>query len=558
MSVEDRPNEGNLAYARRSRQPFRYTTSDRFLHVYPEGQTVRRGADEEQEQERVIGCWARRLYYAGQQYDGTNAEAEAECGGPLPEHRRLHAYSTQIQECVDFLSNRLGSKFQMTAHSDDVQKVIDAVTADNDVVSSMSEDGSPTIVIDSLLRDALMCGDVPVYIGWDHGEQRPYWQFWESERVTFVIEDTLDPVAVVRVETVWADDGTGTMREVQEQAVYQMLPHDEVDPVTGESTPGPMEACVTIWHDREQEPVMGPTWLGIGRLPWVLLRGDKKSLRGLRGEPLITQQAMETADRYNAVEQTGYLISRYNSHSNVAVIGDAASLKLETDGRVSKDVADVLSFPGGTALQVLSLPTDPQMIQEQQEVLANALYSAFGVTRSDPSTINGLGNVSGYALEILNQKTEATYDRLVRQWRKDMVALVDATLDITAWQTRGQSDPDPTDLYDTDWWEVTPATVFSDRRVAVRLGSAGVVDDAKIRDDFVSKLISRQEALRQKGYEPDQIKAIEKEIDEATPKVTTPESGGYQIATPVVNGNTQTRSQVGQVLNQSQLDPQKR
>ena len=75
-------------------------------------------------------------------------------------------------------------------------------------------------------------------------------------------------------------------------------------------------------------------------LPWCLLRSQVRSLSATRGESVMTQQAMECADRYNAVEQVAWLIARYNSHGNLAVIGDAASLKAQQEERVEKDVAE--------------------------------------------------------------------------------------------------------------------------------------------------------------------------------------------------------------------------
>lgn len=267
---------------------------------------------------------------------------------------------------------------------------------------------------------------------------------------------------------------------------------------------------------------------------------------------------MDTADRYNAVEQTGFLIARYNSHSNVAVIGDAASLKLESDGRVSKDIADVLTFPGGTALEVLTLPTSPEMIEHQREVLSQALHSVFGVTRVEPSTMQGLGQVSGYALEILNQKSEATFGRVARNWRKDWYGLVDLVLDVTAWK-RDAADvlvdeatgvvapydpeaeevdavPDGWDVL-TRWWEVDPEMVFPDRKIAIRLGSGYIVDDVKVRDDFVAQLISREEALRKRGYDNRQIKMVIEELDEESEKTAeaAPEVGLFTAGTQAGN-----------------------
>ena len=549
MAVPDRPNEGHVSTEiSRDRLPSVYNATNRFAHVLSNGQTVRQESYDTAENARIRGVLARRLYYAGQQYDDENAIVEAACRGRAPEHKRLHAYSTQIQECVDYLANRLGEGFQMKANASAVQAVVKVLTENTPALASLDENGDPEMVADDLIRDALIAGDVPVLVSWDGIENRPVWTFWESESVTFVMDTQDQPLAVIRSETVWEADLRGHDREVVEQTVYTLEPNPDT---------GVIEAVERVWVADETSP-RRVAWLRIGRLPWALLRGDKKQIRSYRGEPLVTQQAMETADRYNAVEQTGYLISRYNSHSNVAVIGDAASLKLETDGRMSKDVADVISFPGGTSLQVLSLPTDTQMIEHQRDVLADALYANFGVTKSDPQTIQGMGQVSGYALEILNQKTAATYSRLARRLRRDLVDLLNLTLDVTAWKGGLGDDNSPPPV----WYAVIPENEFPDRKVALKLGKGDVVDDARIRDDFVAKLISREEALRQRGYDPDVIKKIVGELESAEPKQEPAETGAYAFAQglpgepvqkAVPAGDVAQKTKAGDTLNSTSL-----
>lgn len=510
----------------------------------------------EEENVRRLGVQRRRHYYEGTQFDESNTKEGADCrpGDPnarVPEHRRLHAYSTQVQECVDFLANRLGRGFTIEAKNADVQGVLRDMVETSDKIHAQDEDGETQVVTDDLLREAMVAGDTPVYVGWDPVEGKPYLEFWECEAVEFIPETRTSIAKVIRYDLVWEwNPATGMEEQVEERIVYEMRTrvHD------GESVE---EACAERWIEDEESP-RWTHWLGVGRLPWTLLRADNKGLRSVRGESLITEQAMDTADRYNAVEQTGFLIARYNSHSNVAVIGDAASLKLESDGRVSKDIADVLTFPGGTALEVLTLPTSPEMIEHQREVLSEALHSVFGVTRVEPSTMQGLGQVSGYALEILNQKSEATFGRVARNWRKDWYGLVDLVLDVTAWK-RDAADvlvdeatgvvapydpeaeevdavPDGWDVL-TRWWEVDPEMVFPDRKIAIRLGSGYIVDDVKVRDDFVAQLISREEALRKRGYDNRQIKKVIEELDEESEKTAeaAPEVGLFTAGTQAGN-----------------------
>ena len=501
---------------------------------------AREAAQVKEESARVAEAVRRRQYYAGQQYDEENrltADAlgcDPLKGNPLPEHKRKHAYSTQIGECIDFLADRLGEGFVVKAVADPVQQVIDAFVESSDLIGAANENGVIEVVADALLRDAFQTGDVPVYVGWDPVEGRVYPEFWESEKVEFVYETTRKVQKVIRREVVWRRHDDGEMREVTERHEYELARNEA----------GVMEAQRTLWWDQEDAP-RETEWLGLGRLPWVLLRADRKSLRALRGQSLISEQAMGTADRYNAVEQVSWLIARYNSHGNLAVIGDGASLRLESDGRQSKDVADVLTFPGGTALQVLQLPTDAQMIEHQRGVLADALYHVFGLTRVEPDTLQGLGGVTGYALEILNQKAEATFRRIGRQWRQDFLGLLSLVLDVHAWkQTAPIGMLDPTTLafeeFDGDpeemvlvpglipvqaWWTIDPDTVFPNRTVEIQMGSGYIVDEVMIRDDFVAGLISLEEALRRRGYDPKKIKEIVSEIDARAPQEETGRSG---------------------------------
>lgn len=465
----------------------------------------------------------------------------------LPEHERVHAYATQIGESVSYLVSRLGAGFSLRARSAQVQAVIDEMIESTDALASVDENGEITASTDATLHDAIVAGDVPVLVGWDDLEDRVVLQFWESEAVEFVDDQRGGIREVVLTYTVWVAGPQGGNVEKERQRVYSL----EVSPA------GVEEAVVRVYEAnvgsvvRDTDPI-STTWLGVGRIPWALLRADRRGLRSFRGSSLVTTQVMETADRFNSVEQTGFIISRYNSHSNIAVSGDEVMAQsLSGKHLIRKDVADVIPFPANTDVTVLSLPTDPAMIEHQRAVLTDALYSAFGLVRMDPSAIEGLGAVSGYALEIMNGRTDATFGRVARSWRKDWAALLDLILDVTAWRSEGQavfvgvaedtfgqiidagydpSDPEAV-LPETpegyrlmhNWWDTDPGSVFPERSVAIGLGTGAVVDDVKGRDDYKSGLVSRAEALRQRGKTPEQIGAIETEIaaEEAGPGANT-------------------------------------
>ena len=434
----------------------------------------------EQEIERCAGIAKRRLYYGGEQYERENQETAATLGidwltGRLPEHHRKHAYSTQIAESSDFMADQMTKTHEVEAAAPDVQVYVDRVLAEID---------NP----EALLREALVAGDVAVRVDWDDVADLPSLMFYESEQVRFDFaqEDRTALEKVSMEEVVWLEDAGG---EVQKVRLTEWVLVDGV-------------AVKRVFLD--DDPVE-ETPLELPFLPWCLLRSQVRSLSATRGESVMTQQAMECADRYNAVEQVAWLIARYNSHGNLAVIGDAASLKAQQEERVEKDVADVLTFPGGTAITSIQLPTDPQMIEHQRKVLLDALYAVFGLTRIDPESIQGLGSLSGYALEILNRKTDGTFDRIRKQWANDLKTTIGLVLDVVS-ERKG--------------------TVFPNREMDVRLGAVYIVDDAQIRDDYGAGLISRNEALRQRGYSDEDIERIEAEVSAENP---APEVGTFGV-----------------------------
>lgn len=506
-----------------------------------------------EEAARVEDVARRRLYYEGRQYEARNQEtADAtQCASieELPEHEKLLAYSTQIAECVDFLASRLGEGFAIKAADTAVQDVITAAVAASDTISAEDATGERAAVTDDLLVEAFQTGDVAVYVGWDPIEQTTFMEFWESENVQFSTVTTREIGKVIRTETVWRMDPlTNETREVEERVEYTM----EVNPA------GAMECIAkTFWDDEAEQRDF--EWLGVGRIPWALLRAEKKRLRTFRGEPLISRQVMQVADRYNAIEQVAYLIARYNSHGNMVVLGDGAEIGAMKGEKVHKDVADILTFPSGTQAVAITLPTDPQMIEHQRGVLAESIYQVFGLTRVEPDTLSGLGGVSGYALEILNQKSEATFKRIARRWRTDWVSLIGLLLDVQAWKdspvvsldvasgviTVVSTDTPLEDLIEVPgetmllqgFWLVDPQVVYPNRKVEIEMGSGYIVDAVMIRDDFVANLISREEALRKRGLTQPEIDQILGEIEAAAPAV--PEVGQFTAAgVPPVSGTT--------------------
>jgi hypothetical protein len=428
------------------------------------------------------------------------------------------------------------------------------------------------MVTDDVLREAMVAGDTAVYVGWDPVEQNILLEFWESECVEFRMQSTTVIDKVIRTQQLWVTDPSPTIpnavRQVTERRVYSMNPN----------ALGFEECLMEVYWDQEEQP-RTHEWLGVGRIPWKLLRCEARGLRQTRGSSLVTEQVVSAADRYDAVEQTAYLIARYNSHANLVVVGDQAELTAREGGRIHKDVADVLTFPGGTNAFPLALPTDATMIEHQRKVLADSIYQCFGLTRVDTETVTGLGAVSGYALEILNQKTEATFRRIRRVWRKDWLSLLNLVLDITAWKRVDTAITNAAggrvDVYVWDetagamrlvpqvedefmlvgptlraFWTIDPDVVFPERKIEIQMGSGYVVDDVMVRDDFIAKLISHREALMLRGYSPTRAEEIIAEVaDEAPPLpdfsagALVGETGRSTVASSTKAGSTLSNTQ---------------
>jgi hypothetical protein len=493
---------------------------------------------EEERRTLVREC---RAYYAGTQYDADNEECARELTEDLlrgeksvvrrlfdrfhlPEHLRRHAYSTQIPEAVDWIADRLAEGFDVTAEPKQADEVITrCLDATPELSGGDDEDEQRSVA--TVLREAGKVGDVPVLVRWDPAEATCWLEFWDTETVDVrFVDGRPDRVESVTVEQVDWRVVDGQMRQVTLRREWVMTDADEGN--GSRQSAGRERRCVErvfVVSEGEkvaERPVAVHEW-GTPLVPWWPVRAQRDSLRALRGAPLITQQAMRTADRYNAVEQVSWLIARYNSHGNLAVVGDTALVQGQ-DKPVHKDVADVLTFPGGTSVTAITLPTDAQMIEHQKETLTDALYGRFGLVRTDQQTVAGLGAVSGYALEILNEKGEGTFARVRAQLIKDLKALFTLVLDLHAAYSANAPDQAGAALGDDDAGSpldnggagLGDDDAFGDRKITVRLGSGWVVDVASARDDYLAGAISRREYLRVTGRGKEEIDAIFNEIAE--------------------------------------------
>jgi hypothetical protein len=517
------------------------------------------------ERERRMAIGRRRLYYDGSQYDENNAECLRGLSGisgggdkqvaraialwrrELPEHERLHEYSMQIAETVDFMAARLTSKASVTCEDTAVQELVDRVLDATPELRSTDDDEELTLL--NPVREAMKAGDTAVLMRWDPQRGCAWWEFWDGDLVELrFVEPRNDEVDKAIVEEVdWmVPPGEEVERAVRIRRTWEVQPRPTIagEPVDIGPEPVPEKLLAEVdgvrrecvetveivdGHGQDKPVLVARIGWGVPFVPWWPVRADRKNLRAVRGESLITDQAMKTADRYNAVEQVAYLISRYNSHSNIAVTGDTATAMMANAQRVSKDVADMILLPGSNGATVLSLPTDPAMIEHQKEVLLDALYGIMGVTRVDQSSLTGLGQVTGYALEILNQKTDNTFTRVRNQLTADLKRLINLTLDATAyWQLQASTveagllevvgEEEAGQGLPVGYDSVDPKVVFPNRAMTVEFGSGYVVDEAKLRDDFTANLVSQEYVLRKKGLSKPEIDEMMGEQDAASQK----------------------------------------
>lgn len=506
------------------------------------------------EQQRRGGVEKRRRYYTADQFDEANdacldhlasdAASErdmvrARATEQLPEHLRLHEYSTQIQEAIDYIADRLTSDWAIQATDKEAQKAIEAALDHSPVLSGTVDDNEVTFL--PVVVDAMVAGDTPVLLRWDPLEGCCWLDCWESEAVHLEFDEPRMQ-RVVRAEVreqAWRLVG-GESRSVELRREWVV---ESVFDLEGIPT-GQSECVEKVWWqppDGGEETLLNSIPWGVPVVPWAVIRAKRIGLRSGRGASLIKKQTMRAADRFNAVEQVSWLIARYNSHGNLVVVGDQASLQARQEGKIHKDVADALLFPGGTAAFTISLPTDPQMVEHQRNVLLEQMFGAFGLQRLDMAQIQSIGQVSGYALEIVNQRSTGTFGRLRSQLGRDVKELLNLLLDCHAWWS---SAPELTGAFAAplaegilDDWMGLPQRTFSDRSMQIRMGSGYVVDKVMLRDDVIAGQISLEERWRQEGRSEKEIDLLREELAAENEKkaqrqvamfAAVPDSGRYQ------------------------------
>lgn len=461
--------------------------------------------DEQDRSEANLGYATCQQYYDGSQYDEEN-DAFAERAGytarglRVPEHLRKHAYSSHIQEAIDVISDMFAEGI-----------TFDGAYADQ--LNLWWEQSGMDSRVDDWFREGLVKGDVYAIPDYDPVTDRMAIDVWEADS-TWPVYDRSDWRNLVRYyqyeQTV---DSDGVEHDVKH--VYVLL--DTFLPMPGVSdtdlgdidTEFPPVQIVKqlveyVFVDDELKDVR-PHNRGFFSL--VHGRGDTRHrLRSMFGDSMVTRKVRGTADRFNALGQLGFRVARQNSFSTIAVVGDSAALGAGArDETIAKDIADVLRFPGGTNVSTITLPTDPRMIEYQQRLLEKNMYREFGLTKIDLEDFGGLGTVSGYALEVLNRKERATYQRVRKNALTGLMDLANRQLDIHA-IAKGT-------FNGQNWWEIDPQEVYPNREdIQIVLGTGDIVDAVSDRDDFAAGIVSREYVLRRKGLSKEDITQVVDEI----------------------------------------------
>jgi len=488
----------------------------------------------------------RRAYYEGQEYAALNAETLKDLGNStnwteayLPEHHRKHHYADQIGDGIDFLSDQVsgGMILRSASEQEDLAaKVTEWITA------LFARSGLDSREQESV-REVLITGDLLAYMVPDEyadaelGEPAVRVEMWEAESM----EIDYDPndwqrMVEVRLEHLEETyDSAGDIVNVVTIRRFNILPQLQAD---GEIVDECTERVYHLSTDVTEQDALDeklPVRIvrhGLPFLPFVHLHGEFAEMRSMWGKSIISELLMQTADRYNSVEQLEYLAVRYNSTATMVVTGDWAHKTMEADV-VATDVADILVLPGSNDADSLFLPTDTDLLLQQQDRLIDSLFKQMGLQRLDSDKIRSFGEVSGYALEILNRKTDGTFRRIVGNLTAGYRSILEMSFVVDAF-VRGRIvvDEIPEAVFELAealdmeasylvWAQSedgafpngeTFDVMWPDTTLHVDFGSGYIVDEVAVRDDFVSNLISRREALRQKRYSDKDIDRIETEI----------------------------------------------
>ena len=422
-------------------------------------------------------------YYKGEQYDKDNLAIRASLGlSPdkrIPEHLRLHSYTGVIEEGVDFITDQLVENLNIEVKSN--AEIASGEPADEppleqQIFLNIWEQSDMDLNAPDLTRESLVSAESYILLRWD-----------EAEQIVRMV-----PYDAESVEPEYSQDNYKKMIRC---TIHQIKYVPELDRnvdyreiyAIGQTSEGFVECIYLKYNDIDDDPIE-TRLLNIPFIPIVHLITIKKRVRESFGESLV-ERLVGDADRYNSVNGLEYQIARYNSISHLAIFGeDTARVKGE-NLNLGGEATDFWAFPASTDVKPVTLPADITMISSQKETVENHMYRKMGLQRMDIQDFKGIGAPSGYALEIINRKTDGVFTRIQKELTKGYVEVFDKTMDMQAIMESGKP-----------WYKTDPKKTYPNRTVIFTFGSLFVADKNEIRSDFVAGLVSQKKSLMLMGY----------------------------------------------------------
>lgn len=436
------------------------------------------------------------LYYDNAQYDKENgAKRNALQKRPderLPEHQRKHAYSGVIEEGVDFITDQLMDNLSIEVKTEAELKsgeADDKIPEEQIKFDEIWDASDMDLEAPDLTREALVSADAYIMIVWDEADQLVKFIPYEATAINPTYSETNYKKMIMA--TVYSS--TYSDEEKREMAYREEY-------VLGQTSEG-FEECIYLKFEEDNETPIESKLLNIPFIPIVHLKAIRKKVRKSFGESIV-KKAISDADRYNAVNQLEFLIGRYNSSSHLALFGTESKINPE-QLFLGNEVNDFWSFPNTTEAKVMTLPTDPAMINNQCEKIEKNMYKKLGIQKMDLEDMKGLGAPSGYSLEIMNRKTNGVFTRIQKELTKGYTEVFNKALDMQAIMESGK-----------EWWDVDTEKAYPNRTVKFTFGTVFVADSDAIRQDFVAGMISRKRALMQKGLSEQDAMEISEEAEE--------------------------------------------
>lgn len=463
---------------------------------------------EEQRSVRVKKYAKYWQYYEGKQYDKENRSVYATLGittdKRLPEHERLHSYSGVIEEGIDFITDQLVENLAIEVRSDkeiESGQPDDQAPPEQQIFLNIWEQSDMDLNAPDLTREALVSAESYILLRWD-----------EAENLVRII-----PYDALNVEPVYSQDNYKQMtrctiyqnkyvqdqnREVKFKEVYTL----------GQTSEGYAECIYLKYNDIDEDPIESRL-LNIPFIPIIHLIAIRKRVRESYGESLV-ERLIGDADRYNSVNHLEFMIARYNSISHMVVFGDETNIKpgqLNLGGEAS----DFWAFPSSTDVKTVTLPTDVTMINNQKETIEKQMYRKMGLQRMDIADFKGMGAPSGYALEIINRKTDGIFLRIQKELSKGYIEVFDKTMDMQAIMESGRP-----------WYAIDPKKIYPNRTIKYTFGSMFVSDKNEIRADYIAGLVSKRKSLMLMGYsETEALEIMDQQSDEQAEAAATEMEG---------------------------------